>query len=187
LKTIKKQLIAAFVAAGIGAPATFVAYDLTLPSEGLVLAPYSDPVGLTTYCVGHLALKEDKLKSSYTEEECMVLYAKDWKKHQSQLDSAVKVPYSSEWQKAALNDFTFNNGIGNVKSSTLLKLVNQGKHKEACDQLVRWIYAGGKKLRGLVIRRDKTIPYCLGELSEEKQQKYQDFLKEYNDEKAKLD
>lgn len=181
MKLLKQKLITSFIAMGLSATAAFVAYDLALPSEGLVLHPYSDPVGLTTYCVGHLALKTDKIKTFYSEQECMDIFASDWKKHLTELDSAVKVPYKSEWQRQALNDFTFNNGIGNVKSSTLLRLLNQGKHKEACDQLIRWVYAKGVKLRGLVVRREKTLPYCMGELSQDKQKQYQDFVREYNE------
>lgn len=185
MNTLRKKLIVAFIAAGLSAPAAYVGYDLTLPSEGLVLAPYSDPVGLKTYCVGHLATKKDVVKKSYTEEECLAIFAQDYKKHQVELDSVVKVPYKSVWQREALTDFTFNNGINNVKSSTLLSLLNQGKHVEACDQLIRWVYAKGKKLGGLVKRRDKTIPYCLGELSYEKQKDYEQFLKEYQHEVEK--
>ena len=184
MKAIKSKLIAAFVAAGLSAPAAFVAYDLTLPSEGLVLQPYSDPVGLKTLCVGHLVQKGEKVKSSYTEEECMEIYASDWKKHLKQIDGAVKGQggaFASEWQRQALNDFTFNLGINSVKGSTLLRLVNQGKHEEACEQLTRWVYAGGKVLKGLVIRREKTMPYCLGELTPEKQEDYKQFLEQYNE------
>ena len=75
MKVIKQRLIAAFIAAGLSAPAAFVAYDLTLPSEGLVLQPYSDPIGLKTACVGHLVQKGEEVKSSYTEEECMEIFA----------------------------------------------------------------------------------------------------------------
>lgn len=184
MKPLKNKLIAAFIAAGLSAPAAFVAYDLTLPSEGLVLRPYSDPVGLKTVCAGHLIQKGEKVRASYTEEECIEIFASDWKKHLKQTDSAVKGQggtFASEWQRQALNDFTFNLGIGNVKSSTLLRLVNQGKHKEACEQLTRWAYAGGKKLKGLVIRREKTMPYCLGELTPEKQEDYKQFLEQYNE------
>lgn len=177
---LRKKLIVAFVAAGLSAPAAFVGLDITLPAEGLVLSPYPDPVGLTTYCVGHLATKKDVVKDKYTEEECMTIFAQDYKKHRAELDSVVKVSFSSEWQREALTDFTFNNGIGNLKSSTLLSLVNQGKHKEACQQLVRWVYAKGKKLKGLVTRRDNTMPYCLGELSYDKQKDYEQFLKEWD-------
>lgn len=185
MPTIKNKLIVAFVAAGLSAPSAYLAYDLTLPSEGLVLQPYKDPVGLQTYCVGHLALKTDVVKKSYTEEECMAIFASDWSKHLKQLDSVVKVKYKSEWQRQALNDFTFNVGIGNVKSSTLLKLVNQGRHDAACYELSKWVKGrvGGilTTLRGLVTRRDKTIPYCLGELTPDKKADYEQFLREYNE------
>lgn len=190
-QSLRKKLIVAFVAAGLPATAAYVGYDLTVPSEGLVLSPYSDPVGLKTACVGHLYIKKDVVKDKYTEEECMTIFAQDYKKHRAELDSVVKVSFASEWQREALTDFTFNNGIGNLKSSTLLSLVNQGKHKEACQQLVRWVYAKGKKLKGLVTRRDNTMPYCLGELSYDKQKDYAEFLREYENEvknqKAKLD
>lgn len=179
---LRKKLIVAFVAAGLSAPAAFVGLDLTLPAEGLVLSPYPDPVGLTTYCVGHLATKKDVVKSKYTEEECMTIFAQDYKKHRTELDSVVKVPYASEWEREALTDFTFNIGIGSLKSSTLLSLVNQGKHKEACAQLTRWVYAGKIKLNGLVKRRDNTMPYCLGELPYDKQKDFAQFEKEYLDE-----
>jgi lysozyme len=184
MKSLRNKFIAAFIAAGLSAPAAFVAYDLTLPSEGLVLQPYSDPVGLQTVCAGHLVQKGEKIKPSYTEEECMEIFASDWKKHLKQTDSAVKGQggtFASEWQRQALNDFTFNLGINSVKGSTLLRLVNQGKHKEACEQLTRWVYAGGKKLKGLVIRRNKTMPYCLGEITPEKQEDYKQFLEQYNE------
>lgn len=184
MKALKSKLIAAFVAAGLSAPAAFVAYDLSLPSEGFHQEVYLDPVGLPTVCVGRMD-KKLKLGQSFTLDECMEMFAEDWKKHQRQLDSVVKVPYASEWQKEALTDFTFNVGIGNVRSSTLIKLLNQNKHVEACRQLTRWVKAGGKTLRGLVTRRDKTMPYCLGELSWDKQKAFEEFEREYNYEKAR--
>lgn len=179
MNNIRKQLIAAFLAAGVTASSAFVAYDLTLPSEGLVQPVYLDPVGLPTVCVGHMD-KNLKLGTTYSLKDCMELFAEDWTKHQRQLDSVVKVPYASDWQRQALTDFTFNLGIGNVQSSTLIKLVNQGKHKEACQQLSRWIFAKGKRLKGLVTRRANTMPYCLGELSYDKQKAFEEFEKEYN-------
>lgn len=180
----KKALITAFIAMGLSAPSAYVAYDLTLPSEGLVLSPYLDPVGLKTYCVGHLATKQDKIKDKYSEEECMNLYAKDYKKHQEETDKMVggKDKFLSEWERAAVTDMTFNNGPSLIEKSTMVSLIKQGKHKEACHQLTRWVKAKGKTLRGLVIRRDNTMPYCLGELSYDKKLDYEQFLKEWNNE-----
>lgn len=40
MKAIKSKLIAAFIAAGLSAPAAFVAYDHTTPSEGVVKEVY---------------------------------------------------------------------------------------------------------------------------------------------------
>lgn len=189
MSKLKQKLIAAFLAVGLSSSAAFVAYDLTLPSEGYVPVPYLDPAGLTTYCVGHLALKGEVVKNEYSEEDCMEVFASDWKKHLKQLDSVMKVDYKSEWQRQALNDFTFNNGIGNVKSSTLLRKLNSNDHIGACQQLSRWVKARvrGKlvTLRGLVTRRDKTMPYCLGELSYDKQKAYEEFEELYNEIAAK--
>ena len=188
--SVKQKLMASFLALGLSAPAAFIAYDLTLPSEGLVQNVYLDPVGLPTVCVGHMD-KSLKFGQTFTLEQCMDMFAADWEKHQKQLDSAVKVPYKSEWQREALTDFTFNLGIGNVKSSTLLALLNQNKHTEACRQLTRWVKGkvGGRlvTLRGLVTRRDKTMPYCLGELSWDKQQEFKQFEAEYEKARSELE
>ena len=186
MKSIKTKLIAAFIAAGLSAPAAFFVYDVTVPSEGVELQVYLDPVSLPTVCVGRMDRKL-KLGQTFTLDECMEMLAEDWKKHQAQLDSVVKVPYKSEWQKEALTDFTFNVGIGNVQSSTLIRLLNQGKHVEACQQLSRWVKAGGKTLKGLVTRRKNTMPYCLGELSWDKQKAYEDFKNDYEKARKELE
>ncbi len=180
MSSLRTKLIGAFIAAGLSAPAAFVAYDLTLPSEGLVLSPYSDPVGLKTYCVGHLAKKGEKIKANYTEEECMGLFAKDFKEHEEQTVKMVgKDKFASEWQQAAATDMTFNNGPTLIEKSTMISLIKQGKHVEACKQLTRWVKAKGKTFKGLVTRRGNTMPFCLGELSYDKQKAFEDFKKEY--------
>lgn len=55
---------------------------------------------------------------------------------------------------AALIDFTFNLGAGNLRASTLRKRVNAGRWDDVPAQLRRWNKAGGKVLRGLTIRRE---------------------------------
>ena len=175
---LKPKLIAAFIAVGLSSSAAFVVHDLTLQSEGFRQEVYLDPAGLPTVCVGRMD-KSMKLGKKYTLDECMTMLAEDWLKHQKQLDKVVKVPYKSEWQQQALTDFTFNVGIGNVQSSTLIKLLNQGRHVEACNQLSRWVKVGNKTLKGLVIRREKTLNYCLGELPWDKQAAYERFKEEY--------
>ncbi|MBI5491478.1 MAG: lysozyme [Deltaproteobacteria bacterium] len=56
-------------------------------------------------------------------------------------------------QFAALIDFSFNLGAGNLQVSTLRKAVNRGDVDRAAEQFSRWVYARGVKLPGLVRRR----------------------------------
>lgn len=54
---------------------------------------------------------------------------------------------------SALTSFTYNVGADSVRRSTLLKRLKQRRYREAADELLRWVYAGGRKLPGLVKRR----------------------------------
>jgi lysozyme len=56
-------------------------------------------------------------------------------------------------QFAALVSFTFNMGGGALQRSILRQKVNYGLNKEAGREFLRWVYAGGKRLQGLVLRR----------------------------------
>ena len=55
----------------------------------------------------------------------------------------------------ALVDFAYNLGLGNLKQSTLLRKIKEGASTEDIqEQFRRWVYAGGKVLKGLVRRRE---------------------------------
>ncbi len=53
----------------------------------------------------------------------------------------------------ALVDFAYNAGAQNLRTSTLLKLLNMGDYAGAAAQFDVWVNGGGKKLPGLVRRR----------------------------------
>lgn len=59
-----------------------------------------------------------------------------------------------DYQFDALVSFSYNVGIANFKSSTLLKKVNKKDFLGASKEFGRWIYAKKKKLAGLVSRRE---------------------------------
>ena len=56
-------------------------------------------------------------------------------------------------QHAALTSFAYNLGTGSLRASTLRKKVLAGEHQAAAEQFGRWVFAGGKRLRGLERRR----------------------------------
>ena len=55
---------------------------------------------------------------------------------------------------AALCSFVFNLGSGSLQSSTLKRKINRGDYIGAADEFPRWVYAGGRKLKGLIKRRN---------------------------------
>jgi lysozyme len=59
----------------------------------------------------------------------------------------------SQNQFDALVSWVYNLGGGNLKASTLLKVLNSGDFNGVPAQLMRWNKAGGKVLEGLTRRR----------------------------------
>ena len=53
----------------------------------------------------------------------------------------------------AIADFCFNLGMGRYRASTLKKRIDAQDWDGACDEIVKWVYGGGRKLPGLVLRR----------------------------------
>ena len=58
--------------------------------------------------------------------------------------------------------FTFNLGSGALQRSTLRRKVNREEHDDVPAQFKRWVWAGGKRLKGLVRRRsEEAITYSI--------------------------
>ena len=70
-----------------------------------------------------------------------------------QVLNTVKVPLLQN-QFDALTSWTYNLGVGNLQSSTLLKELNSRKYIAAGKEILRWNKAGGKVLAGLTRRRE---------------------------------
>ena len=119
--------------------------------EGLRLEAYRCPAGVLTIGYGHTEdVKEGEV---ITEAEAEQLLDYDTDKAAKQVKSVVTVPLIDS-QLNALIDFTFNLGIGNLKSSTLLKKLNAGDYIGAAEEFSKWIYSGKTVLPGLVRRRE---------------------------------
>ncbi len=129
--------------------------ELIKKYEGFRSKVYKDAVGLPTIGFGTLidTKEEQYLKTKIiTEAEATQLLKYDVAKFEKAINDLVNVTLNQN-QYDSLCTFTYNVGIGNFKSSTLLKLINQSKFKEAAEQFVRWNKAGGKELVGLTKRR----------------------------------
>jgi lysozyme len=56
-------------------------------------------------------------------------------------------------EHAALISFSYNLGLGNLQNSTLRMKLNRNERLAAANEFPKWVRAGGRKLRGLVLRR----------------------------------
>ncbi|MEN6082881.1 lysozyme [Chromobacterium piscinae] len=119
--------------------------------EGLRLAAYQDMVGVWTIGYGHTG-PEVKKGLTITQQQADQLLAADLETFETGIGKAVTVPLSAN-QFSALVSFSYNLGLGNLRSSTLLRLLNQGDYAGAAAQFPRWDRAGGQPVAGLLRRR----------------------------------
>jgi lysozyme len=133
--------------------------NLITEFEGVELEAYADPAhgwAVPTIGVGHTsAAGPPKVVKGMkiTRKEAMEILARDLAGVETTVTSAVKVPLN-ENQFGALVSFTFNLGAGNLRKSTLLRLLNAKDYAGAAGQFGQWVKAKGKKLDGLVRRRE---------------------------------
>ena len=125
--------------------------ELIKQFEGCKLNAYRCPAGVLTIGYGHTGV-DVKQGMKITQEEAEKLLKKDLTIHCNNVERLVKVPLSQN-QFDALVSFEYNVGYGNFSKSTLLGLLNQKKYSEASEQFLRWKYANGKILEGLLRRR----------------------------------
>jgi len=64
----------------------------------------------------------------------------------------ITVPLT-QGQFDALVSFTFNLGAGALQRSTLRRKINREEHADVHAELMKWVWAGGRKLKGLVRSR----------------------------------
>ena len=57
-------------------------------------------------------------------------------------------------QLDALVSFTYNLGGGALQRSTLRRTINREEHRDVQEKFIDWVWAGGRKLKKLVRRRD---------------------------------
>jgi lysozyme len=133
-----------------------IAASLSRRFEGLRLRPYLCPAGFPsigfgarTYLDGRQVRMTDPAISEETAERLLLSSLQ-----RVYLPAAQKLcPRADESQLGALADFCLNIGPARLASSTLRRKFNRGDIAGARAELQRWVYGGGKKLPGLVLRR----------------------------------
>lgn len=125
--------------------------------EGFRAKPYLCPAGVPTIGYGSTRYEDGTqvmlTDPEITENEAMgVMYA-TLGEYEDAVNRYVQVELNQN-QFDALVDFAYNAGAQNLRKSTLLKYLNLGNYAVAAQEFEKWVYGGGKKLPGLVKRRE---------------------------------
>lgn len=126
--------------------------------EGYENCVYLDSGGYPTAGVGHMDPSLE-LGTCYSDAQIEAWFWQDieWKVDRP-LSRCITNQNLSENTVMAVRDWTFNVGAGAACGSTLVRLLNAGKVKEACEQLPRWVFVKGFIVRGLENRRWRGLP-----------------------------
>ena len=131
----------------------FEGFERRVKLKGRIVAvPYLCPASFWTIGYGHLTTKDhppiDAQEGEWLLREDMLKAAKQT------LALCPGLAREPERRFAAIVDFTFNLGAGRLKASTLRKRVNAKDGVGAANELRKWVWGGGRKLPGLILRRE---------------------------------
>ena len=138
--------------------AILVSTALAQRFEGLYLSPYLCPAGVPTIGYGATYYEDGTrvtlLDAPITRERAVALL--QWMVRTVYLPTVLRLcpGIDNPNRLAALIDFTFNLGGNALKNSSLRRKVNAGMWIAVPTELRKWVMAAGKRLRGLVIRRE---------------------------------
>lgn len=125
--------------------------DLIKRFEGCRLEAYKCPAGVWTIGYGHTNGVKEGMK--ITQQEAEKLLKQDLVVYENIVLESVTTALNQPIFDALVS-FTYNLGGGNLKSSTLLKLLNDRDYYGASKEFEKWNKASGKVLVGLVKRRE---------------------------------
>jgi lysozyme len=137
--------------------------DLICQYESFSPIIYVCPAGYPTVGYGHLVTEKNKEQflDGVDQDEALELLRKDVEMAERAVGRFISAPLT-QGQFDALVSFTFNLGAGALQRSTLRRKINRGEYDDVPAELMKWVWAGGKKLKGLVKRRTAETGLYLG-------------------------
>lgn len=134
--------------------ATNTAIELIKSFEQLRLNSYRCPAGVWTIGYGHTdGVNQGMLITEKTADAFLRQDIRNAEHCVNQMGVDL-----TQGQFDALVSFVFNIGVQAFRISTLRRLIMSNPDDlEIADEFRRWVYAGNKKLPGLIKRREKEI------------------------------
>jgi len=120
--------------------------------EGVRYEAYLDTGGVWTIGVGHTRKVYPGQKATPAQVDAWL--QEDLTEAERALAAYVHVPLNQNMYDA-LAGFVFNIGAEQFRTSTMLRLLNQGLYKDAANEFPKWNLDNGKVIKGLVLRRER--------------------------------
>lgn len=122
--------------------------------EGCRLEAYRCPVGVLTIGYGHTGNVRQGQRITQTDADRLL--REDAAKIESGVRAALGSVRLADCKMDALVSFAFNVGVGAFGTSTLARKVKANPDDASIrSEFLRWVFAGGKRLQGLVRRREE--------------------------------
>lgn len=115
---------------------------------------YRDPVGILTIGWGHTNATGRQFQDGavWTAAQCDGALQEDLRQFETGVGKLVKVELEQH-HFDALVSFAYNCGLGNLKSSSLLRKLNKADFDGAAAEFAKWNKSAGRPLPGLTRRR----------------------------------
>ena len=129
--------------------------------EGLKLKPYLCSANVPTIGYGSTRYENgNKVKltdAPITKERALELFKNTLHTYERDVDALARDDINQN-QFNALVSFAYNLGTTALRNSTLLKKVNLNPNdKTIANEFVKWVKAGGRRVQGLVNRRNAEV------------------------------
>lgn len=125
--------------------------DFIKSSEAFRSDVYICPAGFRTIGYGHLIGEAESI-TKITHDIALELLMHDINLAEAAVLRLTRIELRQN-QFDALVSFVFNLGSAAYQRSTLRSKVNRGEHESVPSEFLRWVYANGKILKGLIARR----------------------------------
>ena len=131
-------------------------------SDGLIY-PYLCPARVWTIGFGSTRDFDGKPITKDTPpktvDECQALMELELRKCVIQALRHSPVLANNEEALGAIASFIFNLGAGSYYRSTLRRKINEANWEQAQQEIKKWVWAGGRRLPGLIARRNEEASF----------------------------
>lgn len=132
--------------------------------EGKSNDPYRDLIGKVTVCYGETNVPMRR----YSDAECEDMLAGSLADYAAAVLVRNPELRGHDPQLIAASSLSYNAGIAAYQRSTVARLFSEDRWISACNAFRSWVYAGGRRVRGLVNRREKERLICLRHIPHDK-------------------